>query len=105
MKPTEQTDKPSQKITWMYNQWTCKVPIEIILEDKTKKEIRMRVPMHGIILTGYGQTWQFSKRADKGNTVLDSRDNKRKSLHYIWTELVRLLGDDGDVAFQKLTTV
>ena len=91
--------------TWEHQQRVLRIPITIIEDNGEKKEILMRMIMNNVTLQGYGKTWTFSK-SNKGKTVLDSRDNQRKELYYIWKELQRLLGEsEGEKAYEKLITV
>ncbi len=95
-----------KQTTWQFNQKHLRIPITVI-DEKTKEptEILMRMVMNNVTLQGYGKTWTFSK-SSKGKTILDSRDNKRKELYYIWKELTRILGEiEGEQAYSKLINI
>lgn len=95
-----ETDKQT---TWQHEQRKLRIPITIV-DEKTGEpvEILMRMIMNNVTLCGYGKTWTFSK-SNKGTSVMDSRDNKRKPAPYILKELQRILGESaGNEAFNKL---
>jgi hypothetical protein len=85
------------------NHYTIRIPITI--RDKESGElveITMKTVMNELNIVGYGAAWTWRK-SSRGNSVMDSRDGKRKALPYIAAELRRLLGDyDGKIALAAL---
>jgi hypothetical protein len=73
-------------------------PIEVLNEATGKLEKRFcRITTNELTLTVYGRTFSF-KKTNRGLTILDGRDNSRRSPDWIRGELCRMLDENAGIA-------
>lgn len=80
----------------------------VIVSDRVtgeQIEVMTRIVTNTLHVVAYGNGFAF-KKTNRGRSIFDSRDNKRKSPDYVKGELVRMLGETrGVIAFDSLCAV
>ncbi len=91
-------------VSWTHHKSMKRVPITVI-DDTTgePKQVLMRMIVNTIYVMCYGKEISFSK-SNRGQTILDSRENKRRSVDFIISELTRILGQDEGIKAGMLLT-